>query len=175
MRMQKVVWYGKTGSGSTHAKPDSCAHEFAAQVERGKKDEVVSVVWTDAFGQQVNAWQSEDSRINYNDAHTPKYKLVLAWVDLDGFERTGRFRDTLRHYPETRAIPEAKAACWDFDTPERRSQLLKHIAQEAPNHLFMTWYRLPYQDDILKVARIQALADYRATQAKERKSPPAVR
>lgn len=91
---------------------------------------------------------------------TPKTKLVLAFVDLDGVELTGGWRDRLKQVAETRAIPQAKAGCWSDNTADRMRQLLEHIAKERTHHAWMGWYALPYTDDILQVARARALADY---------------
>lgn len=86
-----------------------------------------------------------------------KQKLVLAWVDQTGFELTGRYRDRLGHYPETRTTPEAKAACWGENTPELLDRLQKHIEQERKGHDWMGYFVLDYNSDILANARKLAL------------------
>lgn len=93
------------------------------------------------------------------------HKLVLAWVDMDGFEFTGKYRDRMNYHKETRAIPQAKAAGWSFNTPERMQQLLRHIETEKADHLWMGWFLLPYDGNILNVARAKALEAYKAQAA----------
>lgn len=88
-------------------------------------------------------------------------KLVLAWVDMDGFELTGNYSDRLRTYPETRAIPQGKAACWSFDSSDSRASLLRHIETEKKDHLWMGWFLLPFKDNILAVARTKALETFK--------------
>lgn len=90
-----------------------------------------------------------------------KQKLVLAWVDMDGFEETGRYRDAMNYHKEFRATPQAKAICWSWDSPERRTQLLAHIEAEKTDHLWMGWFLLPYQNNILIDARAKALEEYK--------------
>jgi hypothetical protein len=86
-----------------------------------------------------------------------KKKLVLVWVDNTGFELTGRYRDRLGYYPETKCVPEARAACFGDDTPAMRERLQAHIAKECQGHVWVGFFSLDYKDDILKVARAKAL------------------
>lgn len=91
-----------------------------------------------------------------------KNKLVLVWVDNSGFELTGRYRDRLRQYPETRAVPKASAACFGDDTPEMLERLKKHVASESKDHVWMGYFSLPNNNDLLNVARSRALVASRA-------------
>jgi hypothetical protein len=86
-----------------------------------------------------------------------KQKLVLAWVDRTGFEFTGRYRDRLCQHPETRAVPEARAACWGENTPELLARLKAHVEKEKTDHDWMGYFLLDYNDSILSVARTKAL------------------
>lgn len=87
-----------------------------------------------------------------------KQKLVLAWVDkTGGFELTGRYRDRLRHYPETRAVPAARAAVWGDDTPELRARLLAHVERETGNHDWVGFFLLDNSEKVLDEARSRAL------------------
>lgn len=89
-----------------------------------------------------------------------KTKLVLVWIDRDGFELTGRYRDRLKTLPETRAILQARAVTWGCDTPALKTRLLAHIETMRKDHLWVGWYALPYRDDMLPTARRQALAEF---------------
>lgn len=91
-----------------------------------------------------------------------KTKLVLAWIDRDGFELTGRYRDALGQHPETRATLQAKAASWGENTRDLKARLLGHIAVESREHLWMGWFELPYNDDMLARARQLAMITYKA-------------
>jgi hypothetical protein len=86
-----------------------------------------------------------------------KKKLVLVWVDKSGFELTGRYRDRLRQYPETRAVPKASAACYGDDTPDLLERLTKHVEQERPYHEWVGYLSLDNTSDLLQVARDRAL------------------
>lgn len=88
-----------------------------------------------------------------------KKKLVLVWVDNTGFELTGRYRDALRHYPETRAKPEAKACCFGDDTPELLERLTRHVEQARRDHQWVGYFSLDNTNDLLQVARDRALAE----------------
>lgn len=88
-----------------------------------------------------------------------KTKLVLAYVNNTGIELTGRYRDRLRQYPETRSVPDAKACCFGDDTPAMRERITKHIAAESKDHLWMGFFALDFTDDILKVAKARALIE----------------
>ena len=90
-----------------------------------------------------------------------KKKLVLVWVDNSGVELTGRYRDRLRQYPETRAKPEAKACCYGDDTPEMLERLQKHVARERGDHVWMGYFSLENTNDLLNAARTRALAEYK--------------
>jgi hypothetical protein len=90
----------------------------------------------------------------------PQTKLVLAWVDLDGFELTGKYRDRLCQLRETRAIPQAKACMWGSNLADNMPRLLAHIAKERNDHLWMGWFALPDTNNILTKARALALAEY---------------
>lgn len=91
-----------------------------------------------------------------------KQKLVLAWVDnAGGFELTGRYRDRLRQYAETRAVPKAGAALWGDDTPELRERLEKHVAREAGNHDWAGFFLLDNNSEVLNKARALALIEAR--------------
>lgn len=85
-------------------------------------------------------------------------KLVLAWVDRTGIELTGRYRDTLRQYPETRSVPEARACMWGDNTPEMLERLQKHVEQASRDHVWTGYFLLENTDDVLSRARNLALA-----------------
>ena len=89
-----------------------------------------------------------------------KQKLVLAWVDHDGFELTGRYRDGLRQCPETRAVPRAYAAVWGDNTPELHNRLAKHVDLEMSNHAWIGFFLLDFKDDILNISRAKALSHF---------------
>lgn len=86
-----------------------------------------------------------------------KKKLVLVWVDNSGVELTGRYRDRMRQYPETRAVPKASAACYGDDTPELLERLVKHIERERLDHKWMGYFSLDNTGNLLNVARAKAL------------------
>lgn len=86
-----------------------------------------------------------------------KQKLVLAWVDHDGYELTGRYRDRLGYQPETRAVAKAHAAVWGDDTPSLRARLVEHLDKEARNHEWAGFFLLDNNDGVLRVAREKAL------------------
>jgi hypothetical protein len=44
----------------------------------------------------------------------PRSWIVLAKVEMDGIELTGRFLDRLQQVPETRAVPVAKSVTWRY-------------------------------------------------------------
>jgi hypothetical protein len=87
-----------------------------------------------------------------------KKKLVLVWVDNSGFELTGRYRDRLCQYPETRAVPKASAACYGDDTPAMLERLKSHVERESKDHAWMGYFSLDDNNDLLHVARDRALA-----------------
>lgn len=87
-----------------------------------------------------------------------KKKLVLVWVDNSGVELTGRYRDRLRQYPETRAVPKASAVCYGDDTPELLERLVKHIKRERRDYQWMGYFSLDNTSDLLQVARDRALS-----------------
>lgn len=89
-----------------------------------------------------------------------KQKLILVFIDNTGIRLTGRYRDRLMQYAETEAFPEARATVFSDDTPERRAQLIAHVAKEAPNHEWMGWFSLPNTNDVLQVAKRQAFAQF---------------
>lgn len=89
-----------------------------------------------------------------------KTKLVLVWIDRDGFELTGRYRDRLSQVPETRATLQAKAARFGDDTPDHKARLLAHIEQEKINHIWMGWVALPEGKGLMDKARRLALETY---------------
>lgn len=91
----------------------------------------------------------------------PKTKLVIAWVDLDGFELTGGYRDKLMQHPAIRTIPQAKAARWGDPTPALKARLLAHIEQEKADHAWMGWFELPEAAGIMDKARALALDAYK--------------
>lgn len=93
------------------------------------------------------------------------FKLVLAWVDMDGFEVTEGYRDSMNYHRKTKAVPQAKATCWSYNTPDRMKQLLSYIEAEKKDHLWMGWFLLPYDGAILNRARAQALQVYKAQAA----------
>jgi hypothetical protein len=84
---------------------------------------------------------------------TMKKKLVLVWVDNSGFELTGRYRDRLRQYPETRAVPKASAVCYGDDTPEMVQRVEAHVSRESPDHVWMGYFSLDNTSDLLNRAR----------------------
>lgn len=86
-----------------------------------------------------------------------KQRLVLTWVDNTGVVLTGQYRDRLRQHPETKSVPEAKAAMFGDDTPEMRQRIAKHIEDEARNYPWMGFFALPDTRDVLTVAKRMAL------------------
>jgi hypothetical protein len=86
-----------------------------------------------------------------------KKKLVLVWVDDSGLELTGRYRDRLRHYAETRAVPKASAVCFGDNTPKLLERLVKHIEQEKHNYRWMGYFSLDNTSKLLDIARTKAL------------------
>lgn len=92
-------------------------------------------------------------------ATVSRVKLVLVWVDRDGFELTGRYRDRLCQDPETRATLQAKAARWGDDTPDLKARLKAHLETMRGEHLWVGWYALPEGDNLMDRARALALAE----------------
>lgn len=102
-----------------------------------------------------------------------KQMIVLCWIDNDGFELTGRYRDRLMHEPETRATLQAKSARWGVATPANLDGVQKHITKQTGNHLWMGYFILPESDSLMAIARSQAMDQYKTamqaavTKAKE--------
>lgn len=94
-----------------------------------------------------------------------KQKLVLAWVDNTGVELTGRYRDRLSQYPETRAVPEARACVWGDNTPELLDRLRKHVAGATKDHVWTGYFLLDDTNDVLNRARNLALVEAKRVKA----------
>lgn len=84
-------------------------------------------------------------------------KIILAMVDNTGVRATGRYCDRLSQLAKTEIIPEASAAVWSDETPERLAQVKRHVETERLHHAWIGYFVLPDTRDVLEIARKKAL------------------